>query len=115
MKAWYLAAILMIALIVGCAQEAPPAAPAAEAPPAAPAEEAPPAAPAEEAPPAAPAEGEVAEEAAPAELSDAEQAQVDLLKPACERGSLKSCIALKTRFGIDMQPASAEEPEEPAE
>ena len=105
MKTWYLAAILMIALMIGCAKEEAPVAPAAEAPAAPAAAEAPPAPPAAEAP-AAPAEEEAP--AAPTGFTDDEQKQIDLLKTACERGSLKSCIALKTRFDIEMQPASAE-------
>jgi nucleoid-associated protein YgaU len=115
MKLWYLAAILMIALLIGCANEsAQTAAPEEPAAPAAPAE---PAAPAVEAPPEPPAEETAPVEETPAETTQtiqADQAQIDRLKAACENGNAGLCAALKTQYGIVMQPGS-NEPETTAE
>jgi len=108
MRVGYIIAVALLVLVfmVGCAtQEETPTTP--ETPPTipeAPAEEAetPPALP--EAPAEAPAEEE-------SELSDAEQAQIERLKTACERGNAGLCAALKNRYNIDWPPAVTEEPE----
>ncbi|MBU0627703.1 MAG: hypothetical protein KKC75_00815 [Nanoarchaeota archaeon] len=109
MRIRYIVAILAIVLMIGCAapQTTEPAAPAAE-PPAAPAVEEPttptiPDASAEEMPTA-----EVPVEEA--EISDADQAQVERLKDACEKGNAGLCAALKTRYNIEWPPAISEEP-----
>lgn len=107
MKGIYVIAIVaLMLLIIGCSKPAAPeAAPVQQQPavtePVAPVEEA----------------------AQPASTTGAQQtitatdAMMEQYKAACQKGSVKMCIVLKSKYGIDMQPGTAAEQEtaEPAE